>query len=263
MEIDKAKNIIASFLEIEPGEVSGATGIGRKALRSSIKVHRLRSELRKIDIAPMVWDGIETFSDLLESCNIKSPQLESHSEKEIVKNEKALLMLGDTGLGIDIESVDKFPFVEDYFADTFYLENFSLEEISYCSRQENPRFCFAGRFSAKEAIYKATAGVCGKDFKGIEVVTESDGRVSNSLCDISISYLKDEAMDLAISVASSKRYSDNYLKSAVSEQVDLNLTTGLTKPSRGTSKNMLWMAVGLLFTYLIVRDFILPLPMLG
>ena len=47
LDINKIKDIVATFLEISPNEISDKTLIGRDVIQSSAKIHRLRSELKK------------------------------------------------------------------------------------------------------------------------------------------------------------------------------------------------------------------------
>jgi holo-[acyl-carrier protein] synthase len=59
------------------------------------------------------------------------------------------------GVGVDIESIDRF--ADRAYADhpAFYQRLFSSEEIAYCQSRRHPAQHFAARFSAKEAAVKA------------------------------------------------------------------------------------------------------------
>ena len=100
----------------------------------------------------------------------------------------------------NIESDKSIPDTPDYFDDQFFTDNFSGKEIAYCSRAVNPKACFAGRFAAKEAIFKATKGVCGKDFSKIEIEVSVDGYPINDLCSLSISHLNEYQLSIAVAV---------------------------------------------------------------
>ncbi|KAF1987053.1 fatty acid synthase-like protein [Aulographum hederae CBS 113979] len=77
-------------------------------------------------------------------------------------------------VGVDVESVAAFN-VEN---DTFIERNFTPEEQTYCRAAADSRASFAGRWSAKEAVFKAL-GVEGKGagapLREIEVLSDKTG----------------------------------------------------------------------------------------
>ena len=84
-------------------------------------------------------------------------------------------------IGVDVESIDAINIANDTFVD----RNFTSAEQTYCRRAPSPRASFAGRWSAKEAVFKslgvnskgAGAGLkeieIGNDEKGAPIVTVS------------------------------------------------------------------------------------------
>lgn len=55
------------------------------------------------------------------------------------------------GVGVDTELISEFP----YWNQAFVEKNFTSEEIAYCTKQPSPQASFAGRWAAKEAVFKA------------------------------------------------------------------------------------------------------------
>ena len=64
LDIDKIKDIVATFLEISPNEISDKTLIGRDVIQGSAKIHRLRSELKKQGVDIPDWENISCVGDL-------------------------------------------------------------------------------------------------------------------------------------------------------------------------------------------------------
>lgn len=199
MSVEEQKNIVAKLLGITPNEVTSATKINRDALQGSVKLHRLRSLLKAIGVNPSSWEDINTFGDLN---GIKSDPEPTSNQVSVLSEIHQQVKLSSTqvSIGIDIESDKSIPDTPDYFDDQFFTDNFSGKEIAYCSRAVNPKACFAGRFAAKEAIFKATKGVCGKDFSKIEIEVSVDGYPINDLCSLSISHLNEYQLSIAVAV---------------------------------------------------------------
>jgi phosphopantetheine--protein transferase-like protein len=77
--------------------------------------------------------------------------------------------------GIDIEMVNHFPVVQDYWEDAFYTTAFTPTEIAYCLLQENPRMHFAARWCVKEALKKCDPVYLHKEMGHFEVAFEKEG----------------------------------------------------------------------------------------
>ncbi|KAI9713283.1 MAG: 3-oxoacyl-[acyl-carrier-protein] synthase [Chrysothrix sp. TS-e1954] len=81
---------------------------------------------------------------------------------------------GNTKVGVDVESIDSIPIDNE----TFISRNFTTSEQDYCRKAPSSKASFAGRWSAKEAVFKSL-GVEGKGagaaLSDIEVTNDSKG----------------------------------------------------------------------------------------
>ena len=107
------------------------------------------------------------------------------------------------GLGIDIEEVARFRKLPYSGNKDFYAKIFSEKEIEYCLAKKDPYPNFSARFSAKEAIIKATSGKIS-DMKKIEIINNADGSPKANIKNlkgkilISLSHTKNQAIAIAI-----------------------------------------------------------------
>ncbi|KAL1413365.1 fatty acid synthase alpha subunit Lsd1 [Vanrija albida] len=80
---------------------------------------------------------------------------------------------GAAGVGVDTELISAVP-----TSDSFRERNFTAGEIAYCAAAPDPTASFAGRWAAKEAVFKAL-GVpskgAGAPLKDIEIVSTEAG----------------------------------------------------------------------------------------
>ena len=80
------------------------------------------------------------------------------------------------GIGTDIVNINRIKNSIKKYNDTFKNKIFTQSEISNCEKRKNKIECFAKRFAAKEALFKAI-GVQNKlDFKDVEIVNNSNGK---------------------------------------------------------------------------------------
>ena len=80
----------------------------------------------------------------------------------------------NTRVGVDVEALAAVP----HTSDTFVTRNFSTQEQKYCAAQPDPRASYAGRWAAKEAVFKALGVKSrggGAPMKGIEIVVDEKG----------------------------------------------------------------------------------------
>ncbi|KAF2644793.1 hypothetical protein P280DRAFT_466066 [Massarina eburnea CBS 473.64] len=115
-------------------------------------------------------------------------------------------------IGVDVERIDAINIEND----TFVERNFTSEEIAYCTKAASPQSSFAGRWSAKEAVFKSL-GVksqgAGAALKDIEITSDANGAPSVKLhgiaeeeakraniknISISISHSDDQAVAVAV-----------------------------------------------------------------
>jgi fatty acid synthase subunit alpha len=98
---------------------------------------------------------------------------------EVVGREARKIEGANTRVGIDIEEIEMINIDND----TFLERNFTDAEIRYCmtsakSTGRQPRVAFAGRWSAKEAVFKALGGPsqgAGAALKDIEIQADKNG----------------------------------------------------------------------------------------
>lgn len=83
------------------------------------------------------------------------------------------------GTGFDLTEVDRIQTMLDRWGDRFRQRVFREEEIRYCQRKRKDAECFAARWAAKEAGFKALGGVKGtRSWRDYEVTRDVHGRPS-------------------------------------------------------------------------------------
>ena len=201
------KEIVAPFLKTETANVNSSTLIDNTAIPGSVLIHRMYSELSKKGFKVKNAAKVKTYGDLesiLFNGLLKNERdSHNHSEDSKIDYMNSVQKNGESGIGIDIESVDNLPDSNDYFDDQFYIDNFSKKEIAYCSSKQNPKSCFCGRFAAKEAIVKADNTFLDINFSDIEIKVSSKGAPLFEGMDISISHLN--VGDIRLSTAIAKK----------------------------------------------------------
>ena len=95
--------------------------------------------------------------------------------RQIVESLASASSMGPaTKVGVDVELVASVPIENE----TFVERNFTDAEIEYCRKAPDSKASFAGRWSAKEAVFKSM-GVQGKGagagLKDIEIVNDDKG----------------------------------------------------------------------------------------
>ncbi|KAF2422742.1 fatty acid synthase subunit alpha [Tothia fuscella] len=112
-----------------------------------------------------------------------APKKAAVSAEQKAKTEQTRLMVeslakatatANSKLGVDVESVNAIN-VEN---ETFIERNFTPSEQAYCKKAGSPQASFAGRWSAKEAVFKSL-GVVGKGagapLRDIEITNDESG----------------------------------------------------------------------------------------
>jgi fatty acid synthase subunit alpha len=87
---------------------------------------------------------------------------------------KAVVAGAGTKVGVDVESVDAISIDNDAFVE----RNFTQREREYCRKAPSPRASFAGRWSAKEAVFKSLSVAskgAGAPLRDIEIVNDDKG----------------------------------------------------------------------------------------
>jgi len=118
-------------------------------------------------------------------------------------------------LGVDILSVDRVGKAIERTGDSFLRRAFTTREIRECLSSNGTDACFAGRFAAKESVYKALQSMFDLNprWKEIEVAT-GEGRpkvilsgetaeqaLRNGVEDIDVSISHDRNCSAAVAVA--------------------------------------------------------------
>ncbi|KAF2396135.1 hypothetical protein EJ06DRAFT_500524 [Trichodelitschia bisporula] len=120
----------------------------------------------------------------------------------------------DSRVGVDVESVTGINIENE----TFINRNFTAAEQAYCRKAPNPQASFAGRWSAKEAVFKALS-VQGKGagaaLKDIEIAADANGapvvqfhgdaqkaakKAGVKSVSVSISHTDDQALAVAVAL---------------------------------------------------------------
>jgi fatty acid synthase subunit alpha len=77
-------------------------------------------------------------------------------------------------VGVDVEDIKAINIENE----TFVERNFTQKEQEYCKKAPSPQASFAGRWSAKEAVFKSL-GVCSKGagapLQDIEITSDNNG----------------------------------------------------------------------------------------
>jgi holo-[acyl-carrier protein] synthase len=113
------------------------------------------------------------------------------------------------GTGIDIIEIDRIQKAVERWGDAFLNHVFTPEEIENARKFKSPYPHYAGRFAAKEAIFKAM-GIPQLSWHSVSIINDRDGkpvcRYNDKLLDagikdrllISISHGRDYAVASAI-----------------------------------------------------------------
>jgi len=204
MSHDIIKEIIATFLKVNIQDIVSSTRVDNEAIKGSILVHRMYSELKKNGYEVSNPAGIKTFGDLEKELlgidNSENINIEESNSKKLI-NQISENSIYSNGIGIDIESSSNLPDTDDFIDAQFYIDNFSKSEIAYCSSKENPKICFTGRFAAKEAIVKANNNFFNTGFSNIEITVGKNGEPLFEGMNISISHIKINEIELSTAVA--------------------------------------------------------------
>ena len=108
--------------------------------------------------------------------------------------------------GTDIIEIERIEEALEKYEDKFKSEIFTEKEVEYCEGHKNQKYQhYAGRFSAKEAIFKAISKKLDKNYswKDFEIINDENGKPEVKLkqkineiesIDISISHCKKYAV---------------------------------------------------------------------
>ncbi len=80
------------------------------------------------------------------------------------------------GTGIDIIEISRIKKAIDRWGERFLKYVFTEKEIKYAMRYKYPEQHFAGRFAAKEAVYKAIGDSPDISWQDLEILNDEHGR---------------------------------------------------------------------------------------
>ena len=218
-DIKRIQQIIGKFL---PDDIifSEATPIDNTVIQGSVKLHLMYGELADIGYKIDDFTIISTFGDLLNilkgGSNGTAHPIPVTRNVSVASNQQNINNKNENNLniGVDIIKIDQMPMVDDYRENSFYTENFSQEEISYCLLKSSPIHSFAGKFAAKEAIVKSDSNYKGKPFRDIQIKNNKLGQPYFN--DFSLSISHDQEYAIAIAIKSGNQLADS--------KIDENLT---------------------------------------
>ena len=212
-KINEIKKIIALFLNIDHEKINDNTVIDNSVILGSVKIHIMYGELADNGYKIENYSKIKYFGQLLNRLNLsenKEFENEKFNNENIENSFSKVTQNQEPGMGIDILKINNLPKVDDFRESSFYIDNFSSKEFSYCLTSTNPYRSFAGKFAAKEAIVKANNQFKDKKFKEIEILHDQNGKPVFENFLITISYTD----ELVVACAYSKENKEeiNYLK---------------------------------------------------
>jgi len=168
---EKVKEIVATFIRVPADAIGPATPIDRRAVKSSIMLHRMYAKMADEGFAVADYASIKVFGDLFTASTSPVPQAQAATPAAEYTGEAEPI-----AMGIDIESIDTMPKAADFRREEFYKMNFTPREIAYCILQPDPYSSFAGLFAAKEALVKADGSMRQMPFNQIAIGHSEEGK---------------------------------------------------------------------------------------
>jgi phosphopantetheine--protein transferase-like protein len=183
---------------------------------SSVMFDRFIAELKKHGVK---WDGsVIKFTNLISTPSNESKVTITPIQKTEYKTALVAPHIGD--VGVDMEQVENLPDAIDFWEDSFYVENFSKEEIAHCVIKKYPKESFAGIYACKEALIKADNTLKSRSsFSQIEILFNKDGKPYYPNFSISISHSNGTCIALAIAhnMATSGIYNTSSMNAAANQ----------------------------------------------
>jgi len=142
------------------------------------------------------------------------PKKREETTKEMVEALARGAASATNKVGVDVEDIAAINIEND----TFVERNFTDREQSYCNKSPNPQASFAGKWSAKEAVFKSlgvSSKGAGAPLKEIEILNNEQGAPivhlhgaaaeaakKSGVKEINVSISHSDTQAIAISVAS-------------------------------------------------------------
>ena len=222
-KIDRLKMMIADSLGVERNDINSEFSLRAGKFKTSAGSVILGNMIRKVYGQKVDTRRVTTFGDLIalveggevatetagaspEITEIEDQTIETESpadERGNTHNTETDVPHGSALVcGIDIQEISIFPEAADYWSESFYSDNYTDEEIAYCSTADSPRHSFAARWCLKEALHK-----CGKEYydiplKDIQIKANVEGILSIEI--------REEKSWRTLPFACSLSHADNY-----------------------------------------------------
>jgi len=193
--MEEIKEIVATFIRVPADQIGPATPIDRRAVKSSIMLHRMYAKLAEAGLVVGDYASIKIFGDL----SVARTGPTAAVEPAVVIDLPAARAEGDESIsmGIDIESIASLPRVADFRREEFYRQNFTPQEMAWCILQPEPYESFAGLFAVKESLVKADNTLRAKPFNQLAIGRSPEGKPLYPGFTISIAHSNGTAVAVA------------------------------------------------------------------
>lgn len=174
--------------------------INNTLFRAKDKAPYEDAQMSKVFLDPNARVSLDIKSDKYAYPTKTAKSLSQQESKKIKETQTMIESLAkaqataNSRVGVDIELISAV----NVSNDTFLERNFTQAEQAYCSKAANPQASFAGRWSAKEAVFKslgvASQGA-GAPLKEIEIARDDNGapQVNVSFQDFHLSIINSGA----------------------------------------------------------------------
>lgn len=180
---DEIKKLIANTLKISAADIDDDFSLKTGKLQTSAGFVILNNIVKKVYGVTMNCGNISTFGELIgmvEGNNVETSEVIPSQEntEKVVENTVIPITGQHLICGIDIQEIDIFPIVDDYWKESFYTDNFTKGEIAYCVTADSPRHSFAARWCLKEALHKCGAKYYSIPLSNIQIIRQKSGAVA-------------------------------------------------------------------------------------
>lgn len=178
-KVDELKEIIANTLNVNPSDIGESYSLKAGKFKTSAGSVILGNIVKKVYGHKVDCKKVSTFGDILslvEGGTVQTESVAGNNNKDDSKTNVAMAdSVGCLACGIDIQEIDIFPEVDDYWTESFYTDNFTKDEIAYCVTAVSPRHSFAARWCVKEALHKLGTMYYDIPLSDIQVVKQKNG----------------------------------------------------------------------------------------
>lgn len=104
-------------------------------------------------------------------------------------------------VGVDLVEVSRIQSTIDRYGHRFLNKVFTSHEQKYCRQRQTAGECFAARFAAKEAVFKAagTGLSTGMQWHDVEIINDDNGRPRVRLSGATGERFQDKKVHLSLS----------------------------------------------------------------